>query len=223
MDFILKILPAGALACSAGFRAFLPLFIIAFLTRGGNLDPELINPAVKPYFTGNDIVFYVLAGLAVVEVLGDKIPAVSNFLEIILMFMRPVAGGLVAFSMLTFREPNLNFIVAVALGVMLTLPFQSMKSSTRILSDRGEFGAFNTALSFTVDIESFGGAVLGLVFPQIAIILNPLMFYFTLEGFKKWRVRLIAGEELDVEFQDSMSNEGEFIEIKKLKRVGKRK
>lgn len=211
------------MASVSGFRAFLPLFLISFAVRNGNLDSSKINPFMKPYFVSNDTVFYILAALAAIEILGDKFPAISNTIEIVFMFVRPAAGALAGITLLTLREPNMNFILGVAFAFALTLPFQSLKSSTRILSDRGDFGAYNLALSFVVDVEAFGGAVLGLIYPPAAFFANPLIYWLTIEGFKKWRVRLIAGEELDVEFQDSLGSDGEFLELKKLKKLGKRK
>jgi hypothetical protein len=220
MDILVKIFPAGAMSACAGFRAFLPLFIVTYLIRSGNLGITKINPYVKPYLE-NEIIFYAIAALAVMEVLGDKLPSSASVMEILLMFIRPAAGVITAFTLMTLKEPNLNFILSVALGTFLTIPIQNMKSSAKILSEKGEFGMYNLTMSLAVDVEAFAGTVLAIVVPQVAFFVLPVVFYFTIESFKNWRVRLIAGQELDVEFDDGPVSGEEFLEIKQLKKIGK--
>ncbi len=223
MDLILRILPAGAMATCAGFRAFLPLFVINYLLRSGNLGLDRVNPVMKTWLIDNDPVFYFLAVMTLIEILGDKIPSLFNVLEIILMFIRPAAGVLVCFTLLNLRDPNLNFIGAVALAAALTLPFQGLKSSVKILSDRGPFGMYNLTHSLVVDVEAFAGIVLAFVVPYVAFFVNPVTFYSTMEGFKNWRVRLIAGQEMDLDFNMDDQGMEDFLEVKQLKKIGKKK
>ena len=223
MDLILRVLPAGTVAACAGFRAFMPLFVITYLLNTGNLGVEKINPLVRSWLVGNEPVYYFIAVMAVLEIVGDKFSASANLLEIFFMFLRPIAGIVSCFTLLNLKEPNMNFIGAVALVAVLTVPFQSLKTSTRIIGDQGPFGMYNLTHSFFVDVEAFGGLVLSFIAPLVAIIVTPLVFYFTMEGFKKWRVRLIAGQELDIEFDEESNLTGDFLGDKQLKKIGKKK
>lgn len=221
MNFLMQIFPSGAMSACAGFRAFLPLFLITFLLRSGNLGEDKINPFLRPFLVDNTPIYYALGILAALEILGDKLPGAANFIEIFLMFLRPGIGVVTAFALLNLKDPSLNFIIAVAFGALFILPFQKEKSSARILSESGEMAMYNLTLSFAVDVEAFGGAILAYLVPPVAFFVIPIIYHFTMEGFNRWRVRLIAGQELDMDFDDGAPPGAGFFEEGEMKRLGK--
>src|SRR5262245_50681507 len=88
---------AVALAACAGFRAWLPLLLAGGVARLGWLD---LGPAFQ--FIASDKALIIFAVATVLEIVGDKIPAVDHTLDVIGTPLRPAVGALLAASVLGF-------------------------------------------------------------------------------------------------------------------------
>ena len=79
------------LAACAGLRAFLPLFVVAL---AGKLELVTLSDSFAWMASWPALIVF---GVAVVaEVLSDKFPIVDNLLDSVQIFVKPIAGALVA-------------------------------------------------------------------------------------------------------------------------------
>jgi hypothetical protein len=152
MELALQIILGVALAGCAGLRAWLPLFVVGLLGRLGHLD---LNASFN--FLSRTDALVVLGAATVVEILGDKIVAVDHFLDAVGTFVRPVAGTVLASSMLASTGPLAATLLGIITGGSTALAVHTGKVLTRIkttalLPIHG--GTGNAALSLVEDFVS---------------------------------------------------------------------
>jgi hypothetical protein len=90
MDAFAGILTSFGLSSSAGLNAYLPLLIVALLSRFTDLI-RLNEPfdALESWWT-----IGVLIVLASIEFLADKIPVVDTINDVVQTLIRPIAGAI---------------------------------------------------------------------------------------------------------------------------------
>lgn len=223
MGFLQQLLLAGTLSICSGLRAFVPLIAICWAARSGLIEAKFLNPDLYPYLAKNDMVFYIIVAFTVIEVLGDKVASASSFLDAFHLILRPISGVIACLTVLNHPNPIVNFIIALGFGAGITLPVQSFRASCRILSSAVHYGNYNLYLSITEDILSLGGVVLGLIDPRIALPVCAILVYFSLNAFRKWKFRVLSGEEEKELTPERMRDDDEIFEIKRLKRLKKRR
>ncbi len=122
----------------------------------------------------------ILFGVAtLIEVAGDKIPAVDHALDAVSTVVRPVAGSILAASVLGFVHKPL---VALALGIVLGAPTalvpHTAKASLRALSTTFTAGIANPLLSLVEDVVTVVLVVLAVVLPiAVAVLLLLVMLW----------------------------------------------
>src|SRR5512145_2332191 len=111
-EFLPALAMAIALASAAGLRAWLPLLAAGGLARLGVLE---LGASFQ--FLASDEAL-VLFGLATaIELVGDKIPAVDHALDVIGTPLRPIAGAVLAASVLgTVADPLTSTVLGIAVG-----------------------------------------------------------------------------------------------------------
>ncbi len=135
-----------SLAATCGLRAFLPLFIIAFAAKAG-----MINLASGFGWMASWPALICFGSAAVIEILGDKFPAVDHVLDAAGVFVRPVAGALAASSMITGIDPLLALVIGIIMGATIAGMVQTVKGVLRILSSSLTGGLANPAVSAIED------------------------------------------------------------------------
>jgi uncharacterized membrane protein len=198
--------------------------MVSWAARHANIDQKFLNPDLYPYLAKNDTIFQILILLTVIEIVGDKLPSFSHFLDALHLLLRPFTGVVTALSILNTGDMVLNYILAAALGAALTLPIQSYRSSCRILTEAGDSGKYNLTLSITEDTLAIGGTLLTVIKPNISLIIILPVYYLILTAFKKWRTKVIVGDETmsDLPSPDQRRDEGEMLEIQRLKKLKRR-
>src|SRR6476620_3041432 len=89
MNAIVSLFSAFGLSTAAGLNAYLPLLTVGLLARYTNLI-HLNEPFS---LLSNPIVLLVIALLALLDFIGDKIPAVDHTLHAVGLVVAPVAGA----------------------------------------------------------------------------------------------------------------------------------
>jgi hypothetical protein len=176
MDAVLRtgVVPSLAmgigLAACAGLRAWLPLLLAGLLARGGVLE---LGPSFR-FIASNEAL--ILFGVAtVVEMLGDKIPAVDHALDAISTVLRPAAGSLlVASVMWKIPDPLTALALGVAVGAPTSLVPHAAKSALRAASTAFTGGLGNPVLSLLEDLAAVLLFVFAIVVP-IALALTILL------------------------------------------------
>jgi hypothetical protein len=175
MEIVYSIMMGVSLAACAGFRAWLPLFVMGMLARFGSSHVAL-HPSLL--FLQSDTMLIIFGIASVVEFLGDKFIAVDHFLDAVGTVARPIAGTLLMTSVFTHMDLPTALVLGLIVGGGTALTMHAGKAvvrakSTLLAPFHG--GTANAALSFGEDIVSLGGSFLAVFFPVIAFVFAILM------------------------------------------------
>jgi uncharacterized membrane protein len=172
MEILLALGLGIGLSSVAGVRAFLPLALAALFAQLG-----LFQPPVR--FADPDgwwIVVGVLAGLAVLEIVLDKMPALDPTFGYVMVPVR-MASGAVLFAALapTLDSGLVWWLVAgaviagiVAVAKVLLRPPAKVESS----------GVSTRSLSFFEDAVGLVGGALGSFVPFVPLVLVGFLLFF---------------------------------------------
>src|SRR4029078_3420225 len=94
MKAIVSIFSAFGLSTAAGLNAYLPLLTVGLLARYTNLI-HLDGPYS---LLSHPVVLLVIAVLALLDFIGDKIPAVDHTLHAVGLVVAPIAGAILFIS-----------------------------------------------------------------------------------------------------------------------------
>ena len=180
-SILLAALLGLGLSASTGLNTFLPLLLLSAAARFHIAGIELGDKF--GWLTG-DVAIVVLIIASIVEIVGDKIPAVDHFLDAIGTFVRPVAATVGTASVLT--GVDVNPAVAALLGLMIGAPtslgLHSLKAGTRVASSAATLGCANPVISLIEDVIAFMLTAIAILAP-IAVPLALALLVFAL-----WRV-----------------------------------
>lgn len=163
VDLLQSIALGIALAACAGLRAWLPLFAVGLSVRLG------VVPLGDSFrFLGSNTALAVFAIATAVELIADKIPVVDHALDALSTFLKPVAGMVLAASVMwTVDDP----IVALALGVMVGAPASlvphTAKATLRGVLSPVTAGLAAPVLSLLEDVIAFGLVALAILAPFV--------------------------------------------------------
>ena len=177
VEWVPAIALAIALAATAGIRAWLPLLLAGLLMRAGWLEL-----GASFAFLASNRGLVVLAVASVLEVLGDKIPAVDHAIDALGTPLKLGAGALLAAAAFgTVSDPLTATLLGVAVGAPTALVPHAAKSLLRVASSAVTGGLANPVLSLLEDaltVAAFALAVLvpiavaGLVLLAVALLVK---------------------------------------------------
>ena len=172
-----------ALAACAGVRAWLPMFAVGLCVRFGVLP---LGDSFR--FLGSDTALAVFFIATIIEVVADKIPVVDHALDALSTFLKPVAGMLLAASVMwTVDDP----IVALALGLMVGAPASlvphTAKATLRGVLSPITFGLAAPVLSILEDVIAIGLVALAILAPFV-VAAGFLLFALVTGKFLKNRL-----------------------------------
>jgi hypothetical protein len=136
----------------------------------------------------------VLFGLApAIEIIGDKIPAVDHALDLIGTPLRPLAGAVLAASVLgTVADPLTSAVLGIAVGAPSALVPHVAKSALRAASTTATAGLANPALSFVEDAVSVVLLILAVLIPLVVVALAALTLFFATRWLRRRRTLAAA-------------------------------
>ena len=157
---------AVALAACAGIRAWLPLLLAGGLHRAGLLQ---LGPSFD--FLGSNRALILFGVASVIEIVGDKIPAVDHGLDAISTVLRPLAGALLAASVLgRFADPLTAIALGVAVGAPTAIVPHATKSGLRALSTVFTAGLANPVISLLEDLLALVMFLLAVLIPIVMLL-----------------------------------------------------
>jgi len=160
----LQIATGIALAASAGLRAFLPLFVVGV---AGRMDWIPLAPSFE-WLAGWPAL--TVFGCAVLfEIAGDKFPVIDHFLDSIQVLVKPVAGTVLAASVLTDLSPLEATTLALIVGGGVSEGVHLAKAKARLLSTATTGGVGNPVLSVVEDIVAGIGSLAAIVAPLVVL------------------------------------------------------
>ena len=163
-DWFLALLSAVALAAACGLRAFLPLLALGIAAKLHwlSLKPEL-------EWLGQDPALWALGAASVIEILGDKVPAIDHALDVVGTFLRPAAAALAAYALFVELPSPWAQIAALAVGgAALGLHFG--KAGLRLGSSGTTGGLANPLLSILEDLASLAMILVAFFLPLLILL-----------------------------------------------------
>ena len=151
------------LAACAGLRAWLPLLLAGALARGGFIE---LGSSFRFISSNRALALFAVATL--VEIVGDKFPAVDHALDALSTVLRPAAGTLLAASVMwQVSDPLTALALGVAVGAPSALVPHAAKSLLRAGSTALTGGLANPVLSLLEDVAAVVLFVLAVVVPVL--------------------------------------------------------
>jgi hypothetical protein len=157
---------AIALAACAGIRAWLPLLLTGALARAGYMT---LGPSFQ--FLGSNRALAIFALATLIEIAGDKIPALDHTLDAFSTLLRPAAGALLAASALwQISDPLTALALGVAVGAPTALVPHAAKTTLRALTTAFTAGLANPVVSVLEDLLTLILFALAVVVPLAAAL-----------------------------------------------------
>jgi hypothetical protein len=182
-EFLPALAMAIALAAAAGLRAWLPLLAAGGLARLGAFE---LGASFQ--FLSSDRALLLFGVATAIEVIGDKIPAVDHALDAIGTPLRPLAGAVLAASILgTVADPLTSAVLGVAVGAPSALVPHVAKSALRAASSVATGGIANPALSFVEDAVSVVLLILAVLVPLVVAALVVATFFLATRWLRRRR------------------------------------
>lgn len=174
---------AIALAACAGLRAWLPLLLAGAMSRAGYLQ---LGDSFR--FLGSNKALTLFAIATVLELLGDKIPALDHALDVLGTPLRPAAGALLAASVLgQLSDPLTAVVLGTALGAPAALVPHAAKSVLRATSTTLTAGLANPVLSLLEDAATLMLFALAVLVPLVVIAMLAFMLYLVARRLSRSR------------------------------------
>jgi hypothetical protein len=155
---------AIVLAATAGLRAWLPLLVAGILARTGIAD---LGEGFA--WLGSWPALAVFGIATVLEIVGDKVPALDHALDVVGTFIRPLTGALAAAAVLVeIRDPLIAVVIGIVVGAPTALAPHAAKATARALSTTTTGGLANPVVSFFEDVLAVVLAILAFFAPIVA-------------------------------------------------------
>lgn len=158
---------AFGLSTAAGLNAYIPLLVVGVL---GRYAPGLV-PLSGPFdILTNPWVLLGIALLAIVDFIGDKVPAVDHALHAVGVVLNPIAGAIVALAA-NSDTGAINPVLVAICGLLLAGGAHAARATARPLATATTAGIGNPVLSFIEDAASLVLSVLAIILPVLAFVL----------------------------------------------------
>jgi hypothetical protein len=175
------------LATASGLNAYLPLLTIGIFARIGWI--ELAQPFD---ILTNVLVLLILAALAVLDFVGDKVPAVDSGLHAAGLIISPIAGAILALASQGDIATINPFLVGAA-GLIAAGGTHAARATVRPVVTAATGGTGNVVVSVVEDGASLGLTFLAVLAPIVALITALVGGFFAFRLFRRargvWRKR----------------------------------
>ncbi|MHC9543192.1 MAG: DUF4126 domain-containing protein [Vulcanimicrobiota bacterium] len=161
---LMQVAMGVSLAACAGLRAFLPLFVISILARTGYLH---LHQGFE--WMGSIPALITFGTATLIEILGDKIPAVDNLLDSAGIVVKPVAGAVLVSSVVVKMDPLLAIVLGIIAGGSIAGIIHSGKAGVRVASTGLTLGIANPIVSVAEDLGVISGVALAVIAPIAAL------------------------------------------------------
>jgi hypothetical protein len=179
---LLALASGVAIAAATGLRAFLPLLVVGLAGRFGwiDLQPQVAWLASKPALVA-------LTVATVLEITADKIPALDHALDLVATVVRPLAGWLGAYAVLSSWPEPLAAMVALVLGGG-TLGLHLIKAKLRLGTSAVTLGTGNPIVSAAEDATAGTLLLIAILAPVLVLVALALLIW----GVARFRRARIA-------------------------------
>ena len=173
MEILMALLIGIGLSAAAGFRLFVPFFVISIAANTGHLT---LSPGFEWIATETAVISFGLA--TVLEIGAYYVPVLDNLLDTVSAPAAFIAGSILMASVVSDISPLLRWSLAVIAGGTVALSVQSLTAITRLSSTTLSSGLGNPLLSTAEAAGSTLLSVFSIFLPLMALILIISLFYF---------------------------------------------
>lgn len=164
------------LASVAGARAFAPLALAALFAALGLFEPP------SPYVdVGSDGLWWssfgVLAGLAVLEIVLDKIRGIERVFNYVMVPVRAASGGLLFTAALGF-DLDADSTPWLVVGALVAGGVAVLKVVLRPAASTESAGVSTVSISVFEDLVGILGGALALFVPYLPVLLVAFLLFF---------------------------------------------
>ncbi len=165
MDAASEYALAYALTTTAGVRALLALAAVSIAAHF-----HVIHPPEAFAWLAAPLAMWLLGGLAVVEILADKVPLLDHLLHVGQVALKPAAAAVLVGG--TLNPPSHEALITLmVLGALNALGVHAAIAAVRGASTVTTGGAGNPVVSTAEDAGSIGSLVVSFVAPFVAALL----------------------------------------------------
>ena len=162
MDTILEVLLGIGLSAAAGFRVFVPMFIMSLAAQWGHLT---LAPGFQ--WLGTPAATIVLGLAMIAEILSFLFPWVSNALDSIATPAAAIAGIIIMASVLTDMSPLVRWALAIIAGGGVALTVQGTTVVTRAAAAGASGGVASPIVGLLEALSSLIVTIATFIIPAI--------------------------------------------------------
>jgi hypothetical protein len=179
---------ATGLGMGAGVNAYATMLVFGVVSR---FYPHIFTGDLASFFASTPVLATV-GVLYAIEFFADKIPALDHVWDAVHTFIRPLAGGLVAFSAANPEIPQGAVILASLIGGGAALSTHAAKATFRASSTVATGGVANPFISLVEDLFAVVQAVVAIFLPLVVLVLAFILFAGFAIFFGRRRARRAA-------------------------------
>jgi hypothetical protein len=158
---------AYTLSSSIGIRPFLTLALASIAMHFGYLHPA---PAFA--YLGSGGATWLLAGLAALEFVGDKVPVVDHTLHVLHFATKPIAAALLVGSTISGTgSPDAVTYGLMGMGALNALGIHAGVTALRGASTATTLGVANPVISLVEDAAAVISSLLAIFVPVVGALL----------------------------------------------------
>lgn len=177
---------AFGLSSAAGLNAYIPLLAVGLLQRYQYIG---LN---EPYaLLGSTPVLLILAVLALIDFVADKVPAVDHATHVVGGLVSPVAGA-IAFASQNNIVSEIHPLLALGAGFLMAGGFHATRAAIRPVATATTAGFANPFLSLVEDIVALVLSILAFFAPLIAFLLFLILLFVIIRAWRTVRRRVGA-------------------------------
>lgn len=207
---IFSIFTAFGLAASAGLNAYIPLLVVALLSKYTSLI-KLSDPWANVMESWWIIGLLIL--LTIIEFFADKFPVVNHINDIVMTFIRPTAGAIVFAAVTSHSIIKINPIFAAMLGILMAASVHAVKAGVvRPTVSAATGTAGNVPVSMAEDGVCTVLSVTSIIMPILVVVLILGLILLTVFIVKKMlRKKKQKAEEARLRQLERNLKEGESV------------
>ncbi len=180
-ETIISIFLGIGLAASAGFRVFVPLFVLSIATHFGYI------PVGESFSWIGSMPAIIALGVATIaEAIAYYIPYIDNLLDTIAVPLAAIAGTVAMASTLIDLDPMLTWGLAIIAGGGTAATINAATATSRLASTATTGGIANPLISTTETATASFVSVLAIFLPIIAFIFVLFIIFIGIKLFKKF-------------------------------------
>jgi len=153
------------LAACAGLRTFLPLLVVGVAGRVGWLP---LSPRFEWLADNPALIAFGVA--VVIEVAADKIPIVDHALDFLQVWMKPIAGAMLAASVTADLTPLQATVLTVVAGAAVAPVVHIAKAKFRLATTALTGGLGNPLVSTAEDVGVVTASVASVFVPWLVLL-----------------------------------------------------